>query len=601
MLESEEKYRQVVSTTKDAIMIFDVETREFIEVNKSCEEIYGYRRKEFLTMRHTDITNEPQISECTIRKLITGKRYKIPLRYHRKKDGTVFPVEISASIFTHKGRKVICGIIRDITERKRMEEELKTLNESLEQRVANRTAELEMAYKRLQIEVEERKQAEKQIKHMAFHDYLTSLPNRVFFNDRLALALAHARRNKEMLAVLFLDLDRFKVVNDTMGHSIGDQLLYNIANKLKSCLREDDTIARHGGDEFILLLPGIKYIENVHKIARKILRAFRYPCIINKNEFPITISIGVALYPKDGTDPKTLMKNADAAMYNVKEHGKNNYQFYNVIMHASSFNKMILESELRRALVSDNFEVFYQPQVNINTGKIVGFEALVRWEHPDLGLIYPEEFISLTEETKQIISIDEFVLNNACSQNKIWQDAGLQPLCVAVNLSVQTIQRKDLVEVITLVLEKTGMDPHFLVLEITENVAMQNLEAIIHKLNKLCAIGIQIAIDDFGTGFSSLYYLKRFPITKLKISQHFVRDIVTDQSDKAIVSLVIELAQSLKLKVIAEGVETEEQFFFLKQRQCDEIQGFLYCKPLPAREFEEILVQDKHLYCSGEK
>jgi len=270
-------------------------------------------------------------------------------------------------------------------------------------------------------------------------------------------------------------------------------------------------------------------------------------------------------------------------------------------MHASSFSKMVLESELHRALESENFEVFYQPQVNISTGKIVGFEALIRWEHPDLGLIYPEEFLSLTEETKQIISIDEFVLNNACSQNKIWQDAGLQPLCVAVNLSVQTIQRKDLVEVINLVLEKTGMDPHFLVLEITENVAMQNLEAIIHKLNKLCNIGIQIAIDDFGTGFSSLYYLKRFPITKLKISQHFVRDIVTDQSDKAIVSLVIELAQSLKLKVIAEGVETEEQLFFLKQRQCDEIQGFLCCKPLPAKEFKEILVKDKHLYCSLEK
>ncbi len=473
---------------------------------------------------------------------------------------------------------------------------IRNWNRDLREQVTARTADLNRTNETLKTEISERKQAEERIKHMAFHDCLTSLPNRVLFDDRVTLAIAHAHRNKEMLAVLFLDLDRFKIINDTLGHAEGDRLLQNISDKLKNSIRVDDTIARFGGDEFNLLLPGINHVEDVKTVLNKILNAFNQPYIISGQEFYITISIGVAIFPNDGLDVETLLKNADAAMYRVKEEGKNNYQFYNTDLQIKTYRKMIMENDLHRALEGREFKVFYQPQVDIDSGQIVGVEALLRWQHPDQGLILPEEFLQLAEDTRLIVSIDKLVLHTVCLQNKVWQDTGFQNSCVAVNLSSHTFQEQDLVEMVTSILEKTGLDPHFLMLEITESVAMQNLETIVQKIEKLCDLGIQIAIDDFGTGFSSLYYLKKFPINKLKISQHFVRDIVRDQNDKAIVSLVIDLAQSLKFKVIAEGVEAIEQLSFLKQRKCDEMQGFLFSKAIPADEYEELLIQKKGLY-----
>ncbi|MEP9411579.1 MAG: EAL domain-containing protein [Candidatus Brocadia sp.] len=499
-------------------------------------------------------------------------------------------------IFNEDGKAIqMNGTVQDITERKQLEKELKALNESLEQRVAERTAALVKANEELQIEIEKCRRAEEKIKHMAFHDTLTSLPNRTLFNDRLTLALAHAHRTGEMLAVMFLDLDRFKSINDTLGHTAGDLLLHEIANRLKNCIRQEDTVARFAGDEFTLLLLGINETEDVSNIASKILDAIRQPFMIREHEFYVTVSIGIATYPGDGADAETLMKNADTAMYHAKELGRNNYQFYTEAMHADSFERMIMERNLRRALDRGEFVVYYQPLVNIDTGQIVGMEALVRWRHPERGLINPEEFLALSENTRLIVFIDELVLYTVCAQSKVWQDAGFRPLCVAVNLSAHTFQQPDLVKTVTSVLQKTGLDPQLLGLEITESIAMQDIEATIQKLSKLSDLGVQIAIDDFGTGFSSLYYLKKFPVKKLKISQHFVNGIVTDQNDRVIVESVIALAQSLKFTVVAEGVETEEQLIFLKQRQCNEVQGYLFCKPLPAEEFGKIPAQDKQM------
>ncbi|UJS19439.1 MAG: EAL domain-containing protein [Candidatus Brocadia sp.] len=489
-------------------------------------------------------------------------------------------------VFDDTGRAIqMNGVVQDITERKQLERELRALNESLEQRVAERTSALMRVNEELQCEIEERKRIEERIRHMAFHDSLTALPNRILFNDRLTIALAHAQRMDEILAVLFLDLDRFKAVNDALGHTMGDQLLREVADRLKSCVREEDTVARFGGDEFTLLMVGITQVDHVTNIACKILNAFKRTWSISKHELYITASIGIAIYPNHGDSAEILLRNADAAMYCAKEQGKNTYQFYTAAMHAKSFDKMLLECNLHRALEREEFDVYYQPLVSINTGLVVGMEALVRWRHPERGLVLPDEFLALSENTRLIVFIDELVLYTVCKQCKVWQDEGHQPLSVAVNISVRTFQQPNLVEMVTSILQKTGLDPQFLGIEITESIAMQDMETTIGKLERLSSMGIQISIDDFGTGFSSLYYLKKFPIHKLKISQHFVSGIATDQNDKVIVSSVIALAQSLKFKVVAEGVENEEQLVFLKQRQCDEMQGYLFCKPLPADEF----------------
>lgn len=434
-------------------------------------------------------------------------------------------------------------------------------------------------------DISEHKRLEEKIKRMAYYDALTDLPNRVLFNDRLTVAIAHAHRNRGMLAVLFLDLDRFKIINDTMGHTVGDQLLQDIANRLKTYMREEDTIARLGGDEFSLLLPEISHEEDVRHIAYKILGAFKCPWMAGGQEFYITASMGIALYPNDGGDAEILIKNADIAMYHAKEQGRNCYQFYIPSMYTKYSEKMMLESNLRRALDCEEFVVYYQPLVDLFTGRIVSMEALVRWQHPIRGLLFPEEFLFLSENISFIIFIDELVLYTVCSQIKAWQDAGFQSLCVAVNLSAHTFHQEKFLEMITSVLRKTGIKPHFLELEITESVAMRDIEITIHKLNELSKLGMQISIDDFGTGFSSLAYLKKFPINKLKISQLFIKGIMTDRNDQIIVTSIIALAKSLKLKAVAEGVENEEQLSFLKQRQCDEIQGYLFCKPLPAEVF----------------
>jgi len=442
-------------------------------------------------------------------------------------------------------------------------------------------------------DITQRRQYEETIRYHAFHDALTDLPNRMLFKDRLTLAMARAKRNSKILAVLFMDLDRYKLINDTLGHSAGDKLLQGVAERLSECIREDDTIARLGGDEFTILLPKISQAQNAAKVAGKIIEAFRQPLTIDAHELYITTSIGIALYPNDGTDPDTLLKNADTAMYLAKEKGRNNYQLYTPTMNEKAFERLELETSLRRAVERQEFVVYYQPKIKINTGRIIGMEALVRWIHPQKGLIPPGEFIPATEETGLIIPLGEWVLRTACAQNKAWQDAGFPPIRVSVNLSLRQFQMQNLVEVVANILKETGLDPFWLELEITESVAMKNEEYTINTLHGLKEMGIQLSIDDFGTGYSSLRHLKRFPISKLKIDKSFVQEIGIDNDNEAIASVIIFLGQSLNLGVIAEGVETEEQLRFLKKHQCNEMQGFLFSKPVSAEDFLQILIREK--------
>lgn len=547
LYKSEEQYRHLLESNPHPVWVYDLETLRFLAVNNAAIHHYGYSCEEFLAMTIKDIRPFDDVPALLDSVAKVGAGFGVAgIWRHRKKNGSIIHVEISSHTITFAGRRAAVVLVNDVTERKGMEEK---------------------------------------IKHMAFHDNLTSLPNRLLFNDRLTVALAHAHRKNEMIAVLFVNLDRFKVINDALGHTVGDQLLREVADRLKSCVHDEYTVSRFAGDEFTILVLGITQTDHVATIACKILDVFKQTWISSNHELYITASIGIALYPNHGDSAETLLRNAGAAMFCAKEQGRNNYQFYTAAMHDKSFEKMLLESNIRRALEREEIAVYYQPLVNIRTGHVVGMEALVRLRHPERGLLLPEEFLSLSENTRLIVFIDEFVLHTVCTQCKTWQDDGHQPLSVAVNISAHTLQQPTFVETVVSALQKNGLDPQFLGLEITESIAMQDIETTIDKLGQLSSLGIQISIDDFGTGFSSLYYLKKFPIHKLKISQHFVSGLSIDQNDRIIVSSVIALAQSLKFKVVAEGVENEEQLMFLKQNQCDEMQGYLFCKPLPAESF----------------
>jgi len=438
-------------------------------------------------------------------------------------------------------------------------------------------------------DVTERTYAEEQIKHLAYHDALTGLPNRLLFKDRLTVALSHAQREHTRLAVLFLDLDRFKVINDSLGHNIGDQLLQAVAARVQSCVRESDTVARLGGDEFTIMIPSLVRSEDAAPVAQKILEAVRYPFHLDGREFYITTSIGISLYPEDGMDAETLIKNADTAMYQAKEQGRDNYQLFNAYINAKALQRIALEHGLRRALLNDEMKVHYQPIFDFRAGKIVGMEALLRWTHPDMGPIPPSVFIPLAESTGLMSPIGQWVLRTACRQAKEWHDQGFRNLSLAVNLSVTQLQQPDLVARVREVLEETGLPPRLLELEITESSAMQSPEASVRTLYDLKKLGIRISLDDFGTGHSSLSYLKRFPIDTLKIDQSFVRDINSDPDTAAIVTAIIAMAHSLRLKVIAEGVEFSEQASFLKHYSCDQMQGYLIKAPVGAEEFFELI------------
>lgn len=437
--------------------------------------------------------------------------------------------------------------------------------------------------------VTEKRELMRQLTQLAYHDPLTQLPNRVLFHDRLSVALAKARRNSEKAAVLFLDLDRFKLVNDMFGHVMGDCLLKEVAIRLSKCMRQSDTIARLGGDEFTFLIPEVSHAEDAARIAQKILDILQEPFYTNRHEFHVSASIGISLYPEDGDDAETLMRHADMAMYRAKEQGLNSFQLYTAEMNNRIIERLDLEQCLRKALENMDFTVYYQPQVNALTGRIGAMEALVRWKHPDRGIISPDQFIPLAEDTGLILPIGEWVLRTACAQNKAWQDAGYPPMTVTVNISACQFRQKNLTQLVAQVLKETELDPKLLEVEITESVTMNDADFTSSVLRDLKSMGVQIAIDDFGTGHSSLSYLKSFPINTLKIDRSFIRDVAHDPEDAAIVTTIIAMAQNLNLSVIAEGVETSEQVRFLVDKQCEKMQGYYFSKPVPPEEFEKLI------------
>ena len=421
---------------------------------------------------------------------------------------------------------------------------------------------------------------EQRLEHLAFYDPLTNLPNRVLFQDRLQQVITRSARNKSMAAIMFLDLDRFKAINDTLGHKAGDVLLVKVAERLSGCIRGSDTVARLGGDEFTVILPDVADAHYVSSIAQKIIDAVAVPYTLEDQEVFVTTSIGISLYPLGGRSVDALTKTADIAMYQAKSQGRNNFQFFRDSNTDGVGALFALENHLRRALERNELEVHYQPQVDIETSRITGMEALLRWHHPKLGEIAPNEFIPLAEETGLICSIGEWVLRQACAQNKAWQNAGFPPMRIAVNLSVRQLKQKTFAEKVAEILDDTGLDSNWLELELTETVLMQNAKEVIGLLNQLKSIGVWLSIDDFGTGYSSLSYLKRFPIDTIKIDKSFIRDVNTNDDDAAISQAIIALANSLHLKVIAEGVESREQLLFLRDHQCCDAQGFFFSEPL---------------------
>jgi len=553
--DSEEKFRELFNNAIDPMFLYEVTDEglpgKFLEVNDNACVKLGYTREELQQRTPFDIASPEDAPDLTktFKRLLQQKHLSYEKTYYTK-TGLKIPVEINSHVFQWGGRRVVQSIARDITERKR---------------------------------------ADETIRRQAYYDVLTNLPNRMLFKDRLEQSMKHAHRNNQTVGVIVLDLDRFKNINETLGHLLGDKLLVAVAERLLTVLGESETIARFGGDEFTLLLPQVGNVEEATQHCQRIIELLASPFKLNNHELHVTTSIGVAFYPEDGENSEILLKNAETAMYRAKEQGRNNYQLYASVMNVSAFKQLLMENSLRRALEREEFVVYYQPQIDLKTRKIVGAEALVRWKHPDLGLVFPTEFIGLAEDTGLIVPIGEWVIRNVCTQSKKWQEMGLDKVCVSVNLSARQFQQRNLVASIGGILRETGLDPQSLGLEITESIAMKNADFTISALNEFKKMGIHLSLDDFGTGYSSLSYLKRFPLETLKIDRSFVRDITTDPNDAAIVTAVVALAHSLKLSVVAEGVETEGQLTFLKTHNCDHVQGYIFSHPLSEENFLRVL------------
>ncbi|MFZ5863268.1 MAG: EAL domain-containing protein [Nitrospirota bacterium] len=545
--ESEERYRDVVENAHDMIQSVDPDGRVLF-VNRAWLDTMGYREYEVSSITLFDLIHRESVDRFRehFQRLAAGESPVLIETVFVAKDGRVIPLEGSATGQYVDGRLVSThAIFRNITERKEWEARLAQVTR---------------------------------------HDALTNLPNRAVFLDRLDQALVRVRtgRSERPLAVLILDLDRFKLVNETLGHAAGDRMLSAVAERLSGVLRDGDTVARLGGDEFAVLLPELAKVSDSAMVVGKIFAALRAPFVVDSHELFVGASIGVSVAPDDGDESGTLLKHADAAMYRAKDQGRNTFQLYSPAMNVSQLERLSLESSLRHALDRDEFVVYYQPQVELESGLVVGMEALVRWRHPEWGLVAPARFIPVAEETGLIVPIGERVMSLACAQNRRWQEQGVAPFCVSVNLSARQFQQPDLKDVVARVLRESGLDPKWLDLELTETLLMSDADRTVSAINTLHAMGIGLALDDFGTGYSSLSYLKRYPIDTIKIDKSFVRHITTDSDDAAIATAIIAMAHSLKLTVVAEGVETEEQRAFLVQRRCDAVQGYLFTPPIPA-------------------
>ncbi len=447
-------------------------------------------------------------------------------------------------------------------------------------------------------DITERKAAEAQVQFLAYYDALTGLPNRTLLRDRILVALAGARRHREKVALLFLDLDHFKTINDSLGHSIGDQLLKEVAERLKKLTREPDTVARLGGDEFLVLMTDINETAEAVLVAERIVDAMAAEFVIQGHLLNVSCSLGISIFPDDGEEAEALFKNADLAMYDAKEHGRNNVRLFTPEMNIQAVERMTLENSLRSALERSEFYLVYQPQADLATGEIIGCEALIRWRHPELGVVPPNKFIPIAESSGLIIPIGEWVLRTACAQARQWQDQGLLAVPVAVNVSAVQFQQKDFLRLIETVLRESRLAPQYLELELTESLILSNADVVLFMLQQLREMGVRLSIDDFGTGYSSLSYLKQFPVYKLKIDGSFVRDVDIDPDDAAIIGSILVMAKSLGLKVVAECVENEEQVSFLRAHHCDEIQGYYFSRPLPADELGDKLRSSLRLAAS---
>ena len=544
---------KVFENSREAIVITDAENR-IVSINRSFSDITGYESNEVIG-RTPSILNSGEHGREFFAALWSALKkdgYWQGEIWNRRKNGELYPEWLAISTVADEQGHILhhIGIFSDITERK---------------------------------------MADERIRFLAQHDALTGLPNRLLLEDRLRQAIASAQRQGERVAVIFVDLDHFKTINDSLGHHMGDRLLKEVAVRLTACVRASDTVSRQGGDEFVIVLAQVTDPDDVAQVAKKVLAGVGQPYAIEGLELHTTPSVGIALYPDDGSDTATLIKNADAAMYHAKDRGRNNYQYFTQALNSRAFERLSLENSLRRALERNEFLLHYQPQFNLESGAVIGAEALIRWQHPDYGLMPPNKFIPVAEDSGLIIPLGEWVLREVCRQNRAWQETGLPPIPVAANLSALQFRQENLVESIGRILRESGLAPHLLELELTESAIMKSGEATVETLRQLKGMGLRLSIDDFGTGYSSLGYLKRFPIDKLKIDRSFVRDITTDPDDAAITRAVVGMAQSLRLQVIAEGVETVEQADFLRAEGCHEIQGYLYSKPLGAAEFETFL------------
>ena len=549
--ESEERYRAIVKQTLDGIFLVDVDTKAIIEANEAYCRLLGYLGPELRQCSLYDVMgiSQEEVDRNINKFLETGENFFSECS-HRCRDGSLVSVDTSISLIEFSGKRVCCFAVRDLTERK---------------------------------------EAQAKLEYQSLYDALTELPNSKYFNKILRQSLIVAKHNQHQLAILFLDLDRFKNINDTLGHALGDQLLQDFSGRLKSCIRHGDMIARWGGDEFIILLPCLEESQEALQIAQRILDALEKPFSIAKHRLHVATSIGIAIYPDDAQDAQTLVKRADVALHQAKETGRNNFQVYSPIMDAQASELLELENALHRALKRQEFVLYYQPQIDINTSSVCGMEALLRWQHPEYGLVSPAKFIPLAEETGLIVPIGEWVLQTACAQNKAWQDLGLSPLQVAVNLSPRQLQDQNLLATINQVLRETSLDPQWLELEITESSLMQDVDMAIQLLDKIKAMGVHLSMDDFGTGYSSLSYLKKFPFNTLKIDQSFVRELTSSCQDLAIISAMIGLARGLRLRVVAEGIETQEQLKLLRSLNCSVMQGYFFSKPLVTEEATRFL------------
>ena len=572
LAESERLHRYIVNTSPDIIYILD-QDGHFTFINERIESLLGFSKEEIVGKHYSFLVHHDDMEEAKYvfneRRIGTRAAKNIELRLKCKDDGSnrhfknrTLPIELSA-MGMYKGESSpshsylgTYGVARDVTERKI---------------------------------------AEETISFQAYHDLLTKLPNRSLLNDRLSLAISQAKRDDEILAVMFLDLDRFKNINDSLGHMIGDELLQQVSVRLKDCIREGDTLARFGGDEFTLMLPKLHNgRDDASKLAKKITNILKQPFIVDGHELYVSASIGIALYPQDGNNIDNLIKHADVAMYHVKGQGKNGYQFYSNEMNEPYAEKLSLDTGIHRALDSNEFNLVYQPQINLRTGEIVGVEALLRWTHPEHGIISPSEFIPFAEESGLIVDIGLWVLKTACAELSRWRIAGLPEIRMAINISARQLMEDSIVDNILKVIKDYDIPGRCIELEITENAIMDDMDSVIRKLKELSSHEITIAIDDFGTGYSSLSYLHKLPIQTLKIDRTFLKECRINKGDNTIINTIVAMAKGLNLNVVAEGVESQKQLEYLREIDCSEAQGYLFGKPLPPNVISQLLIQEPY-------